>query len=142
VVVQPEKPNQTDINVIYNSDHILNINASLDTKTLSFSVEFDSATEQEIESALDNIYITYPVVFVASLTDNLKKPIKVVHDAYNISVEDNTRLGMKHDSYVTPINVSGLINPYMDPTNIIKKYVIFEQDTRVYVCQADSNNYC
>lgn len=143
VVVQAEVESHKDINVTYQSEKITSVTTSLDTKTLTLNVMFAAdATSEDIEAALDGLKITYPVVFVATLTDNLKKPIKVVHNAHSISVEDNTRLGMKYDAYVTPINTSGLISPYLSSGDIISKYVIFEQYGRVYVCKSDSNDFC
>ena len=143
VAVQAETASHKDINVTYQSEKITNVTTSLDTKTLTLNVVFaEDATSEDIEAALDGLKITYPVVFVATLTDNLKKPIRVVHNAHSVSVEDNTRLGMKYDAYVTPINTSGLISPYLSSGDIISKYVIFEQYGRVYVCKSDSNDFC
>lgn len=143
VVVQAEVENHKDINITYQSEKITSVTTSLDTKTLTLNVMFaKDTTSEDIEAALDGLKITYPVIFVATLTDNLKKPIKVVHNAHSISVEDNSRLGMKYDAYVTPINTSGLISPYLSSDDLISKYVIFEQYGRVYVCKSDSNDFC
>jgi hypothetical protein len=48
---------------------------------------------------------------------------------------------MKHDAYITPIDVSGLIEPKDTATDVVYKYTIFEQNSTVYVCKA-TNNYC
>jgi hypothetical protein len=143
VVVQPEKPNQTDINIVYPPEKITTLTATRSSKTLTITVVFAAdATSEEIETSLDSIQISYPVKFTATKTDNLKTPIKVVYSSTEVSVENNTRLGMKHDAYITPIDLRGLINPCSDASDTIYKYVVFEQENRVYVCKADSNNYC
>ena len=48
---------------------------------------------------------------------------------------------MKHDAYITPIDVSGLIEPKEDASDVVNKYVIFAQQSVVYVCKA-FGTYC
>jgi hypothetical protein len=50
---------------------------------------------------------------------------------------------MKHDAYITPIDLDGLITLFgdTDEAKKTKKYTIFHQNSVVYVCEA-FNNKC
>lgn len=144
VVVNGATKKATDVNITYDSEIINSVEGTLDSenKTLTVTTVFtDGATEEAINNALDQIIISYPVNFSATYNNSLKTPIKVVNTANSLEVENNKRLGMKHDAYITPIDVSGLIEPRDAAADIVYKYTIFEQNSDVYVCKA-TNNYC
>lgn len=144
VVVNGVTKKTTNVNITFDSAIINSVEGTLDSenKTLTVTAVFiDGATEEAINNALDQIIISYPVNFSATYNNSLKTPIKVVNTANSLEVENNKRLGMKHDAYITPIDVSGLIEPRDAATDVVYKYTIFEQDSAVYVCKA-TNNYC
>lgn len=114
-------------------------NKELDARTLTFDAELDASLSYDV---LENIEIVYPVIFsVESNFDNLaqKTPIKINHTQATVEIDKagNNTLGMKLDAYITPIDVSGLINL---PAST-KKYAIFAQGETVCVCEA-KDNYC
>lgn len=113
---------------------------TLVNKTLTFTVQLVNANDDE-ESLLDQVEITYPVTFSASISTEAaqKTPIKITHTASAIAATENSNLGMKLDAYVTPIDMSGLIN-IATPNGALTttKYVIFAKDNVRYVCQAQS----
>jgi hypothetical protein len=66
-----------------------------------------------------------------------KKPIVVDFTPNSIKVSDNDTLGMKYDSYITPINVSSLYNL----PGTTKKYVLFAKNNKTEICEC-YGNYC
>lgn len=90
---------------------------------------------------LEQIEVIYPVTFTTANVDSnaaQKTPIKVQHTASKVSVTENSYLGMKHDAYITPVDVTNLIT-LPQPT---KKYTIFTNGTAKYICEADQYNKC
>jgi hypothetical protein len=113
---------------------------SYDSQTLSLYVTLDSTVNREI---LDDIQITYPVIFSAKepSAENAaqKLPIKVIFEPSSVSVDktQNTNLGMKMDAYSTAINMSSL---WALPEDT-EKYAIFSKDNKTVVCKA-VGSYC
>lgn len=115
---------------------------SLTSYTYSISVEVTgSFSDQELIEAFEKIIIHYPVRFDVSSYDANnemhKKPITIEYTPNSVKVIDNDSLGMKYDSYITPINVSGLYNLPGET----KKYVLFAKNEKTIVCQC-YDNYC
>lgn len=112
---------------------------TLTTKTLVTTVKLIDSSITNIESLLDQVEITYPVEFSATVSDRAaqKTPIKITHTASIIAATENSNLGMKLDAYVTPVDVSGLIN-IATPIEALTttKYIIFAKDNVRYVCEA------
>jgi hypothetical protein len=99
---------------------------------------------EEADALLESILVTYPVMFSASINNEAaaqKTPVKLILKDNHIETVDNNLLGMLHDAYVTPVDVSGLTNL---PTSTTKtdKYVIFylaagsNTPESCYVCKA------
>lgn len=91
---------------------------------------------------LDDIIVKYPVTFSATMDANnqyAQKPaIQVKYDQSSLTiVSANKSLGMKLDSYVTPIDLTRLYN--LDTTT--EKYTIFSKDDKTYICKAQ-NEIC
>lgn len=115
---------------------------TLTTKTLVVTVSLIDSSITDIESLLDQVEITYPVEFSATVSDNAaqKTPIKITHTASTIAATENSNLGMKLDAYVTPIDVSGLINIATSIEVLTTtKYIIFAKDNIRYVCEAQGD---
>ena len=67
-----------------------------------------------------------------------KPAIQVKYDQSSLTiVSANKSLGMKLDSYVTPIDLTRLYN--LDTTT--EKYTIFSKDDKTYICKAQ-NEIC
>lgn len=115
---------------------------TLTTKTLAATVRLIDSSTTDIESLLDQVEITYPVEFSATVSDSAaqKTPIKITHTASTIAATENSNLGMKLDAYVTPIDVSGLINIVTSTETLTTiKYIIFAKDNVRYVCEAQGD---
>jgi hypothetical protein len=128
------------INVRSNKTAVTVQNASITGKILTIQGTAPANFNKDDGLVLE---ITYPVVFSAS-TDNIdstpRKSAIVVNHNKRVSVSGNNRLGIKYDSYVTPINVANLLNvPRTNSTT--SKYTIFEKNNVVYVCPT-INNIC
>lgn len=114
---------------------------TLVNKTLTFTVQLVDENDDE-ESLLDQVEITYPVTFSASISAEAaqKTPIKITHTPSTIAATENSNLGMKLDAYVTPIDVSGLINIATSTETLTTiKYIIFVKDNSRYVCEAQGD---
>lgn len=128
------------INVRSNKTAVTVQNASITGKILTIQGTAPANFNKDDGLVLE---ITYPVVFSAS-TDNIdstpRKSAIVVNHNKRVGVSGNNRLGIKYDSYVTPINVANLLNvPRTNSTT--NKYTIFEKNNVVYVCPT-INNIC
>lgn len=94
----------------------------------------------------ETLEVIYPVNFTTS-TELYQAPRKativVSSNAKGaaVNVSGNTSLGMKYDSYVTPIDVTSLINMPRSSSNT-DKYTIFAKDTSLYVCPTDEYGLC
>lgn len=115
---------------------------TLTSNTYSISIEItEDLTHEELVEAFEKIIISYPVMFDVSGYDPNnemhKKPIVVDFTPNSIKVSDNDTLGMKYDSYITPINVSSL---YSLP-GTTKKYVLFAKNNQTEICEC-YGNYC
>lgn len=94
----------------------------------------------------ETLEVIYPVNFTTS-TELYQAPRKativVSSNAKGaaVGVSGNTSLGMKYDSYVTPIDVTSLINMPRSSSNT-DKYTIFAKDTSLYVCPTDEYGLC
>jgi hypothetical protein len=111
------------------------------TRVLTIIVNVNSEVAvEDIPSVLESITITYPVQFSASKYKALKLPIIVEHAYNKIAVSGNPNLGMLHDAYVTPIDVSGLVS--ISQSSTTDKYTIFHKDGVVCVCKADEQSCC
>lgn len=106
-------------------------------KTLSLRVQVDANLDSTV---VDEVEITYPVAFAVDDSKLLaqKTPIKVGYTPSKVSVTNNSYLGMKHDAYITPIDLSGLAT-FAEST---VKYTIFNKNNVSYVCRADDKNRC
>jgi hypothetical protein len=117
------------------------VNPQLNHNVLVVYVDLESVNTDKLEK----IKFSYPVDFgIPEVSSNIaqKLPIKVEYDQSMTTVVDNKSLGMKLDSYVTPINMLGLKNIISNNTLLpTKKYTIFEKDGVVYVCEA-IGDYC
>ena len=112
------------------------------TKTLEISLEpITEMSSDEIQDALDRVIIIYPVEFdPPSFTesDELHKvPVAIEFTPNTVAAKNNQNLGMKYDSYITPIDVSGL----RALPGETKKYVIFAKDGKSFVCES-YGSYC
>lgn len=112
------------------------------TKTLEISLEpIVEMSSDEAQDALDRVIITYPVEFnPPSFTDSdelHKIPVAIEYTANTVAAKNNQNLGMKYDSYITPIDVSGL----KALPGTTSKYVIFAQDGKSFVCES-YGSYC
>lgn len=115
---------------------------TLNLKTLAVTVALIDSSITNIESLFDQVEITYPVEFSATVSDNAaqKTPIKITHTASTIAATENSNLGMKLDAYVTPINASGLINIATSIEALTTtKYIIFAKDNVRYVCEVQGD---
>ena len=111
------------------------------TRVLTIIVNVNSeVAAEDIPSVLESITVTYPVQFSASKNKALKLPIIVEHTYNKIAVSGNPNLGMLHDAYVTPIDVSGLIS--ISQSSTTDKYIIFHKDESTCVCKADEQSCC
>lgn len=112
-------------------------NVQLSGNTLTFDATIDDNHTYQI---LGDIQISYPVVFAVTDFSNLaqKTPIKITHTPTSIGVENNTNLGMKMDAYITPIEVSSLL----DLPAGVKRYVVFSKNKRSLVCEAEDGINC
>ena len=115
-------------------------NKALNGNTLTFDATIDD--DRHTYQILEEIQISYPVVFSVTDFSNLaqKTPIKITHTATSIGIESDTNanLGMKMDAYITPIEVSSLLDL---PANV-KRYVVFSKNQRSLVCEAEDGINC
>ena len=108
--------------------------------TLSSTVYFAVSTDDT--ELLEKITINYPVRFEANVEKALKMPITLKYTPYLIKAEGNLKLGMKMDSYVTPIDVREMVDVVIgNLKEVVKKYTIFAKDNLVYVCES-IDGYC
>ena len=135
--------NTTDINeieVIAPEDEIEVVSKTLeDGKALIITIRVLNSKSLE---KLDDIIVKYPVTFSATMDANnqyAQKPaIQVKYDQSSLTIiSTNKSLGMKLDSYVTPIDLTRLYN--LDTTT--EKYTIFSKDDKTYICKAQ-NEIC
>lgn len=129
-----------EIEVIAPEDEIEVVSKTLeDGKALIITIQVLNSESLE---KLDDIIVKYPVTFSATMDANnqyAQKPaIQVKYDQSSLTiVSANKSLGMKLDSYVTPIDLTRLYN--LDTTT--EKYTIFSKDDKTYICKAQ-NEIC
>lgn len=122
----------------------LHTTPSLSSSTYIYNLSIETIrdlTEKELIAAFEKIIIEYPVQFSVSGYDPNnemhKKPIVVDYTPNSIKVKDNENLGMKYDSYITPINIESL---YSLPGET-KKYILFSKNQETLICQS-FGDYC
>lgn len=129
-----------DIEIITPEDEIEVVSKTLeDGKALIITIQVLNSKSLD---KLDDIIVKYPVTFSATMDANnqyAQKPaIQVKYDQSSLTiVSANKSLGMKLDSYVTPIDLTRLYN--LDTTT--EKYTIFSKDDKTYICKAQ-NEIC
>lgn len=106
-----------------------------DTAVLTLTIQLNSGDKLDL---LDDIVVEYPVNFSARLgvSGYAQKPaVEIKYDASKLEiVSSNKSLGMKLDTYVTPVDITNI--PELETTT--SRYTIFSKDNRTYVCQAKS----
>lgn len=117
---------------------------SLSSSTYIYNITVEvtkDLTEKELIAAFEKIIIEYPVQFSVSGYDPNnemhKKPIVVDYTPNSIKVKDNENLGMKYDSYITPINIESLYNLPGET----RKYILFSKNNETLICQS-FGEYC
>lgn len=127
-------------------DEIIIANKTYNNQYLTLVVELKDSSKT---SEFDDIILKYPLgEFSASVNDLLaqKTPIKIEYTPSVLKVSGNQVLGMKFDSYVTPIDLTSLQKlPIRDGESIdnnTKKYTIFTKDNVRHVCPAMDDDIC